>query len=87
MTAEHAATLTSDPALGALTTSAPFYHPLGDTSIAIGAGNATYCAQLPTDQIGNARPQPNGSSCDIGAIESARGMPLPTDTPVPSTQR
>ena len=47
-------TLTSDPALGSLTGN---YFPLLDTSPAIGAGNATYCAQLPTDQIGNARPQ------------------------------
>ena len=70
--------ITSDPALGSLTGN---YYPLLDTSPAIGAGDATYCAQLPTDQIGNERPQPTGSTCDIGAIESARGMPLPTETP------
>ena len=71
--------ITSDPALGSLTGN---YYLLLDTSPAIGAGNAAHCTA--SDQIGNMRPIPTGSSCDIGAIESARGMPLPTDTPVPS---
>ena len=71
--------ITSDPQLGSLTGN---YYLLLDTSPAIGAGNATYCTA--SDQIGNMRPIPTGSNCDIGAIESARGMPLPTDTPVPS---
>ena len=73
-----AATLTGDPVLGSLTGS-PAYFPLGDTSPAIGAGDSMYCTAA--DQIGNTRPDPAGSSCDIGAIESARGMPLATETP------
>ena len=74
-----AATLSGDPALGDLSSSAPFYFPLGDTSTAIGAGDSTYCTAA--DQIGNMRPNPAGSTCDIGAIESPRGMPLATETP------
>ena len=38
-----------------------------------------YCTAA--DQIGNMRPNPAGSTCDIGAIESPRGMPLATETP------
>ena len=60
------ATVTSDPRLGSLNGN---YYPLLDTSPAIGAGNTTYCSA--TDQIGNTRPNPSGSTCDMGAIESS----------------
>ena len=73
-----ATTLTADPALGALTGS-PAYYPLLDSSPAIGAGNSSHCTA--SDQIGNSRPDPAGSNCDIGAIESARSMPVQTPTP------
>ena len=73
-----ATTLTADPALGALTGS-PAYYPLLDSSPAIGAGNSSHCTA--SDQIGNSRPDPAGSNCDIGAIESARSMPVATPTP------
>ena len=64
------ATLSGDPLLGALTGN---YYPLLDTSRAIGAGNASYCAQLPTDQIGGTR---QSSACDMGAIENSRSAPV-----------
>ena len=70
--------ITSDPALGSLTGS-PAYYPLGETSPAIGAGDADYCTA--TDQRGQMRPQPPGTNCDIGAYENTTLlMPVPTNT-------
>ena len=74
-------TLTSDPDFAGLTTGN--YYPLLDTSPAIGAGDPTYCTT--TDQTGSTRPDPAGTTCDIGAIESSRGVPLqPSETPTPT---
>ena len=65
-----------DLELGAVTTTAPFHYPLLDTSRAIGAGDATQCAQTTEDQRGETRPQPAATTCDVGAYESARATRL-----------
>ena len=52
-------------------TGSPVYRPLRDRSPAVDAGDPAYC--LETDQIGTPRPQ--GSGCDIGAIESTTALP------------
>ena len=57
-----------DAMLGEMTGS-PAWLPLADDSPAIDAAHPAYC--LPTDQLGNPRPQ--GGGCDIGAIESLTG--------------
>ena len=44
-------------------------------------GDSTTCASLTTDQIGGTRPQPAGTTCDLGAVESALRAPTPTPTP------
>ena len=57
-----------------------FTHALLANSPALGAGNLLVCAAAPVngvDQRGNARPDPAGESCDIGAFES----PLAASTP------
>ena len=69
-----------DLKLGQLT-GAPAYIPLQDGSPALDAAIADYCPA--TDQIGTARPQ--GSGCDVGAIESvtARLAAAPVVPPPP----
>ena len=57
--------------LGALVRPAdgsPPYYPLLAGSVALGAGDPARCPA--TDQLGNARPNPSGSNCDMGAVES-----------------
>ena len=66
--------------LGELTGS-PARLPLLDTSPAIDAADPQYC--LKRDQIGTARPQ--GSGCDIGAIESTTALRTSTATPTVCT--
>ena len=61
--------------LGTITGS-PGYRPLLSGSTAIGAGNSQYC--LAVDQLGNARPNPPGSNCDIGAFEADAAPPTLT---------
>ena len=56
--------ITGDPLLAALT-GAVAHYPLLDASPAHGTGDPAYC--LPSDQLGNSRP-----NCDIGAIEWER---------------
>ena len=58
----------------------PPYYPLLNNSPAIGQGDAAHCPA--TDQLGNARPNPAGSNCDLGAVESDASPP--TLTPDPS---
>ena len=58
----------------------PPYYPLLNNSPAIGQGDAAHCPA--TDQLGNARPNPAGSHCDLGAVESNANPP--TLTPDPS---
>ena len=58
-------------------TGSPLHYPLQDGSPALDAADPTYC--LPTDQLGNPRPQ--GAGCDIGAIESTNAIPAPTPIP------
>ena len=77
------ATLSSDPALGALSGN-PAYFPLLANSPALEAGDSTTCASLTTDQIGGTRPQPAGTTCDLGAVESALRAPTPTPTLTPT---
>ena len=48
-------------------------------SPALEAGDPTQCALLTVDQLGNARPNPAGTTCDIGAIEMS--IRASTDTP------
>ena len=60
--------LSGDPML-AQPAGDPVYLPLQAGSPAIGAADPRYC--LPEDQLGTARPQ--GSGCDIGAIEWSAG--------------
>ena len=60
----------------------PPYYPLLNNSPAIGQGDPTYCPA--TDQLGNARPNPAGSNCDLGAVESPASSNGPTHTPGPS---
>ena len=62
---------------------------LESTSPAIGGGNPGGCtdqanAALTTDQRGQPRPSPSGSSCDIGAFESPLATPQgpPVNPPV-----
>ena len=75
------ATITSDPALGSLSGA---YHPLLGNSPALGAGASAHCTAA--DQLGNARPNPAGSNCDLGAVESSLSLSQnseeePTETP------
>ena len=75
--------------LGALVRPAdgsPPYYPLLNDSPAIGAGNSAHCPA--TDQLGNARPSPAGSNCDLGAVElslsvSQNSERETTETPTP----
>ena len=75
--------------LGALVRPAdgsPPYYPLLNNSPAIGAGNSAHCPA--TDQLGNARPNPAGSNCDLGAVElsllvSQNSERETTETPTP----
>ena len=64
------------PLLGEATGS-PVYYPLLDGSPAIDTADARFC--LKTDQIGTLRPQ--GSGCDIGAIETTTAMPVLIEVP------
>ena len=76
-------TFSGDPHLGSLTTanSGQKYYPLLDSqSSAINTADSGYCTQA--DQLGRARPV--GSACDIGAIENASGLPIPTMTNTPN---
>ena len=69
------------PNLGALVIPAdgsPGYYPLLGGSVALGAGAAAHC--LATDQVGNARPNPGGGNCDIGAVEAGANPPTVTLT-------
>ena len=69
--------VSGDPLVGALTTGTLPYHPLGANSPALEAAAQTHCAT--TDQVGNARPRPASTVCDIGAFESdLRPAPPPT---------
>ena len=67
--------------LGALTGS-PAYYPLLHGSGALAAGSGMYCPAI--DQLGNARPNPPGSRCDIGAFESNASPPTMTPGPSPT---
>ena len=53
--------------LGSLTGS-PAYLPLLVGGIGLEEGDPAHCPA--TDQLGNARPNPAGSNCDLGAVES-----------------
>ena len=67
--------------LGPLTGS-PGYFPLLAGSLALGRGAVAHCPA--NDQIGNSRPNPAGSNCDLGASESSIVPPvsgIPTDVP------
>ena len=64
----------------------PPYYPILNNSPAIGAGNSSHCPA--TDQLGNARPNPAGSNCDLGAVElslsvSQNSERETTETPTP----
>ena len=61
---------------------APPYYPLLNNSPAIGAGNSAHCPA--TDQLGNARPNPAGSNCDLGAVETNANPPTLTPGPSPT---
>ncbi len=71
--------LSGDPLLGALTTTGLPYHPLVASSPAIAQGDATICANslYATDQILGARPQPAGTTCDMGAVEFNQPVTVP----------
>ncbi|MDE2637778.1 MAG: hypothetical protein OXI30_15555 [Chloroflexota bacterium] len=71
-----AAAISDDPLLAELTGS-PAYYPLLDFSPAVDAADPEFC--LDHDQLGTPRPQ--GGGCDIGAIESATAVALPTAAP------
>ena len=58
----------------------PAYFPLLAGSIALGMGDPAHCPA--TDQLGNSRPNPAGTNCDLGAVESSASPP--TDTPTPT---
>ena len=60
----------------------PPYYPLLDNSPAIGQGDPTYCPA--TDKLGNARPSPAGTACDLGAVESNANPPTLTPGPSPA---
>ena len=68
--------------LGALTGS-PGYLPLLGGSAALGAGASAYCPA--TDQLGNTRPNPSGSNCDLGAVEAGANPPTLTPTATNTT--
>lgn len=75
--------------LGGLTGS-PAYYPLLNGSVAIDAGDSSYCNS--TDQAGSTRPYPDGGSCDLGAFErqtasatySVTPIVIPTSVPTPT---
>lgn len=69
-------TVSGEPLL-AEPTGSPVYYPLRDGSAALDAADPTYC--LPTDQLRN--PRPHGAGCDIGAVESATAISVPTPMP------
>ena len=71
-----ATAISGDPLLANLTGS-PAYYPLLDFSPAVDAAAPVFC--LDHDQLGTPRPQ--GKGCDIGAIESATAVALPTVVP------
>ena len=48
-------------------------------SIALNAGDPAHCPR--SDQLGNARPNPSGANCDLGAIESNSLSATETATP------
>ena len=54
----------------------PPYYPLLEGSIALGNGDPAHCLSI--DQLGNARPNPSGSNCDLGAVESSIVANSPT---------
>ena len=60
----------------------PPYYPLLNNSPAIGQGDSAHCPA--TDQLGNARPNPAGSNCDLGAVESNANPPTVTPNPSPA---
>ena len=62
------------------TDGSPAYYPVLHGSPALGNGHSDYCPA--TDQLGNARPNPAGENCDLGAIEA--NPVAPTDTPIPT---
>ena len=61
----------------------PAYFPLLDGSPALGNGHPEHCPA--TDQLGNARPNPSGSNCDLGAVESSIVPPTETATATVTT--
>ena len=67
--------------LGTLTGS-PAYYPLLHGSGALAAGSGMFCPAI--DQLGNARPNPPGSRCDIGAFEANASPPTATPGPSPT---
>ena len=67
--------------LGALTGS-PAYYPLLHGSGALAAASGMYCPTI--DQLGNSRPNPPGSRCDIGAFEADASPPTLTPGPSPT---
>ena len=71
--------------LGALAGAGPVHTP-GAGSVLIDAIPAADCA-VATDQLGTSRPQ--GSGCDVGAVEIVPAGPAPTPpaTPTPATPR
>ena len=60
----------------------PPYFPLLTGSAALAAGAADRCPAF--DQLGNARPNPAGSTCDLGAVESNANPPTLTPGPSPT---
>ena len=56
----------------------PPYFPLLAGSVGIGAGDPARCPA--TDQLGNARPSPGQTKCDLGAVEVALLPPTATAT-------
>ena len=87
------AAYSGDPVLASSTEGSPPYYPLLETSPLIGQGWAAHCAEVGTDQRGQARP---ATGCDLGAYEHVREDPVPTatltftaapptDTPIPPT--
>ena len=70
--------------LGSLTGS-PAYFPLQTGSIGLQEGDPDHCTA--TDQLGNARPNPAGSNCDLGAVEGDASPPTITPGPSPTPRQ
>ena len=70
--------------LGSLTGS-PAYFPLQTGSIGLQEGDPDHCTA--TDQLGNARPNPAGTNCDLGAVEGDASPPTITPGPSPTPRQ